>query len=56
MRSQMPTVAKWIDGLRVAFGRQEVDQWIRDGLRDGTFGASENGYAVGSHAQQRRAA
>ena len=48
----MPKVARWIDDLRQAFGHDEVDGWIRQGLRDGTFGASENGYAVGSHARE----
>jgi hypothetical protein len=34
--------------LRAAFGREEVDGWIRAGLQDGSFRASENGHQVGN--------
>lgn len=47
MREHMPVVTAFIDALREAFGRDEVDGWIRDGLRDGTFRASENGHYIG---------
>lgn len=47
MRQLMPKVTAWIDALREAFGRDEVDGWIRDGLANGTFHAEENGHVVG---------
>ena len=41
MRDAMPGCAALVDDLRAAFGAAEVDQWIRDGLRDvGGFGGS----------------
>lgn len=43
----MPTVTAFIDALRVEFGREAIDQAIRQGLRDGTFWASEAGAQVG---------
>lgn len=33
LRVHMPQVAAFVDELRAAFGDQEVDQWVRDGLR-----------------------
>lgn len=36
-----------VDDLRAAFGVAEVDQWIRDGLRQGTFHAVEGAHAIG---------
>lgn len=47
MREKMPVVAAWIDAMRAAFGAETIDQAIRDGMRDGTFRASENGHSVG---------
>lgn len=47
MRDAMPKVAAWIDQLRQAFGKDYIDECIRQGLRDGTFRASENGHVVG---------
>lgn len=47
MREKMPKVAAWIDDLRAAFGAESIDQAIRQGLRDGTFRASENGHTIG---------
>lgn len=43
----MPTVAAFIDELREVLGREVVDQAIREGMRDGTFHAKENGAEVG---------
>ena len=43
----MPQVTAFIDALREAFGRAEVDGWIRAGLADGSFHASENGHTIG---------
>jgi hypothetical protein len=50
MRQRMPKVTAWIDALRDAFGRDEVDGWIRDGMANGTFRAEENGHVVGGTA------
>ncbi len=48
MREEMPTVAAWIDDLRLAFGADAVTAWIRQGRADGTFHAHENGHQVGA--------
>ncbi len=48
MREEMPTVAAWIDDLRLAFGAEAVTAWIRQGRADGTFHARENGHEVGA--------
>jgi hypothetical protein len=47
MREKMPKVAAFIDALRDAFGRDEVDGWIRQGMADGSFRAQENGHVIG---------
>ena len=47
MRDAMPGCAALVDDLRAAFGAAEVDQWIRDGLRDGTFHAVEGDHQIG---------
>ena len=49
LRQAMPTVAGWIDGLRAAFGADEINAAIRAGI-DGqpTFHARENGQEVGT--------
>jgi hypothetical protein len=47
MRDAMPGCAALVDDLRAAFGVAEVDQWIRDGLRDGTFHAVEGNHQIG---------
>lgn len=51
LRTAMPTVTAWIDGLRDAFGAAQIDPQIRAGI-DGqpTFYASENGREVGTKA------
>lgn len=48
-RTAMPTVAAWIDDLRAAFGREEIDAQIRAATKYGlpTFHASEGGRTVG---------
>jgi hypothetical protein len=49
MREKMPLVSAWIDGLREAFGAQEIDGQIRAGMRgEPVFFASENGHTVGT--------
>lgn len=47
-RERMPNVTAWIDLLREAFGRDYIDQCIRDGMKDGTFWAIENGQSIGN--------
>lgn len=47
-RDTMPQVTAFIDDLRAAYGKEEVDNWIKQGLREGTFWAEENGIIVGS--------
>lgn len=47
MRDAMPGCAAIMDDLRSAFGAAEVDGWIRDGLRTGTFHAVEGEHTVG---------
>lgn len=45
----MPTVAKWVDELREALGRDVVDAAIRDGMQGRpTFHAAEAGHEVGT--------
>lgn len=44
----MPGVALWIDDLRRVFGRDEIDDQIRKGLRgESVFYAKENGHVIG---------
>lgn len=43
----MPTVAGWIDDLRLAFGNQDVTSWVREGIACGTFHATEAGHEIG---------
>lgn len=42
LREQMPTVAAWIDQMRLAFGADVVNEWIR-GHEGGWLCARENG-------------
>ena len=56
MREQMPTVARWVDDLRKAFGQELIDTQIRKGLRgEGDFYACENNIEVGSKPLERKA-
>lgn len=50
MRSAMPTVAGWIDELREAFGADQVEPSIVDGMRGepNKFWAREAGHEVGT--------
>lgn len=47
MREVMPKTAEWIDALRFEFGQADVDAWIRQGMKDGSFRATENGQTIG---------
>jgi hypothetical protein len=47
-RLDMPEITGFVDALRDAFGREEIDSAIKRGLRDGTFWALEGGFVVGS--------
>lgn len=47
MRERMPEVTRFIDSLRDAFGKEDIDVSIKRGLEQGTFYAEENGYTVG---------
>lgn len=59
MREKMPKVAVFIDAMREAFGRAEVDEMIRRGMagEGGAwhFRAEENGHIVGVANQRERA-
>lgn len=46
-RDEMPLVTAWIDSLRDAFGKEAIDQAIRQGMKEGTFWAIENGKVIG---------
>ena len=54
LRTAMPKVTAWIDGLRAAFGTEDINAVIKAGV-DGLpgFCASEAGYSVGTPAVQR---
>ena len=52
MREQMPWVAGLIDELRASFGKEDIDNIIRRGLRadcsqERRFYASESGHVLG---------
>jgi hypothetical protein len=47
LRDRMPVVDAFIDELREALGREDIDRAIVDGLREGTFHAAENGHEIG---------
>lgn len=50
MRQKMPSVARFLDDLRNAFGYGLIDEQIRKGHREGkpTFHATENGHELGT--------
>lgn len=57
MRDKMPLCAAFIDDLREAFGRDEIDNAIRLGLHpdcppEKRFFASENGHVLGKPAPE----
>lgn len=50
MRDQMPTCAQWVDELRDAFGKSDVDAAIREGMKadaEFRFHAAEGEHAIG---------
>jgi hypothetical protein len=49
LRTQMPNVAAFVDGLRSAFGKDSIDGQIRKGMAgEPTFYAYENGHEIGT--------
>ena len=50
LRDKMPRTAAFIDNLRDAFGKAEIDAQIRKGMAGlpGHFHARENGHEVGT--------
>jgi len=49
LRDEMPGVAAFIDDLRSAFGKDEINDQVRAGLKGKpTFHATENGYEIGT--------
>lgn len=54
LRTAMPKVTAWIDGLRDAFGAEDINAAIKSGVSDVPgFCASEGGHAVGTPPLQR---
>lgn len=53
LRTEMPTVATWIDSLRDAFGADGINAAIKAGINGApTFYATENGHTVGTPARE----
>jgi len=57
MRDRMPVVAAFVDSLREVFGREEIDNVIRRGLRSSAepehrVAFSENGVTLGQRASE----
>jgi hypothetical protein len=51
LRTAMPQVASFVDGLRAAFGADEIDAMIARGLAgEPVFYAEEGGHKVGTPA------
>lgn len=49
LRDQMPSVTAFVDDLREAFGRDQIDAVIRSGMRGNpVFHATENGHEIGT--------
>lgn len=40
----MPSVAAWVDELRVAFGAEAIDQAMREGIADARAGQRDEGF------------
>ena len=54
LRDKMPQTAKWIDELREAFGKEEIDAQIRKGMKgEPTFWAKENGIEIGTRTRKK---
>lgn len=48
MRTEMPTIAEWVDALVAAFGKDEIHGQIRRGMAgEPCFSAFENGHTIG---------
>jgi len=54
MREQMPKCAEWFDALRDSFGREFIDERIRNGLKDGSVWFSEGDHYLGLPGQPER--
>ena len=55
MRDKMPGVSAFIDAMREAFGKEEIDKQIRAGLKgEPVFYARENGYVLGTPFVQEK--
>lgn len=55
LRAEMPETAAFIDALRGAFGKDEIDAQIKKGMRGlPGFYASENGHEIGTKAPPAR--
>lgn len=54
LRAEMPQTAAFIDAMREAFGKAEIDAQIRKGMGGlpGFFHAKENGHEVGTPAPE----
>ena len=51
----MPGVSAFIDAMREAFGKEEIDKQIRAGLKgEPVFYARENGYVLGTPFVQEK--
>jgi len=51
LRDEMPETAGFIDSLREAFGKEMVDEQIRQGMRgQPVFWARENGREIGTRS------
>lgn len=49
LREEMPETARFIDGLREAFGKESIDGQIRAGMNGSpVFYARENGIEIGT--------
>lgn len=49
----MPQTSKWVDELRDAFGREAIDEAVREGMGDAKAGQRERGFTrAGFHASE----
>jgi len=49
MRTEMPTIAAWVDAMVATFGKEEIHGQIRRGMAgEPCFSASENGHQLGT--------
>ncbi len=55
MRTEMPTIAAWVDAMVAAFGKEEIHGQIRRGMAgEPCFSASENGHQLGTSPTRGR--